>query len=341
MIRISRGSFWLLVSIGLAFLLAVSLYGYYRFAKASPTSSRRIVDFQYTQRAEYACKAFVKPSLVYDNRTEISWQDGPLFTRLVERLLVTFQYRLEQKPVKMRDVKLKYRCTGILKGGDWQKVYTLSAWREMKDLTSFSDSFSLDVSKLQETVDAIGKETGQMVYQYEYLVQSQITLEGSVGGKQVKEEFTPKLTLRFGEGKIVVEGTRDTKSGQIAHQETVNKRWGMFGLTATYRTIRKGLVASSISIGVLLCLSVLLFIRERPRPTFLERLSKEVRAKIVEASDASDHIDVTTIRVLSPEDLVKISDETFKPIIHQGDQLYILDGEVKYAFHIPPENGEE
>jgi hypothetical protein len=41
--------------------------------------------------------------------------------------------------------------------------------------------------------------------------------------------------------------------------------------------------------------------------------------------------------VRSLDDLAKVSEETFKPIIHHGNIFYVLDGDVRYEFLVKSE----
>jgi hypothetical protein len=71
---------------------------------------------------------------------------------------------------------------------------------------------------------------------------------------------------------------------------------------------------------------------ERASKPFMSRLSDGVREKMVEASEPSKQGGKVTVTVRSVEDLAKVSEETFKPIIHHDDVFYILDGDMRYEF---------
>lgn len=80
-------------------------------------------------------------------------------------------------------------------------------------------------------------------------------------------------------------------------------------------------------------------------PSFTETIRKEQREKIIEAQEPlQKRVEEATIKVESIEDLVKASEETFKPIIHQTSKIkkekrkrhtfYVLDADVKYELVI-------
>ena len=91
-------------------------------------------------------------------------------------------------------------------------------------------------------------------------------------------------------------------------------------------------IIASISLAALLAASTRFTLRERASRPLLERLSGDIRDKIIEASEPPKTMKREIIRVGSIEDLAKVSEETFKPIIHHEDAFYILDGDTRYEF---------
>ena len=150
--KVSR---WKVASAIFAALMAFSLYGGYCFIQMPAKRSKNAVDLQYTQRAEYGYVALVKPSLLYDNRTEITAGE-PLYLKLIEQLNITLQYELTQTPntVQMTDIKLKYESSATLSGGDWTKTYNLKPKRAATP--SFADTYSLVIEEIEEIVNTIG-----------------------------------------------------------------------------------------------------------------------------------------------------------------------------------------
>ncbi|MCX6654090.1 MAG: DUF5305 family protein [Candidatus Bathyarchaeota archaeon] len=96
--------------------------------------------------------------------------------------------------------------------------------------------------------------------------------------------------------------------------------------------MRVASIISSISLGALLVYSMRLTLLERASRSFIDSLGGDIREKIVEASEPSKRVEKATVTVRSVEDLAKVSEETFKPIMHHDDVFYILDGDVRYEF---------
>jgi len=322
---------WKVFSAVFAALLAISLYGCYSFVSMPSLRSKNNLDLSYVQSAEYGYTAHVKPSLLYDNRTEAS-EGEPLYLKLVDRLDITLTYNLTQTPKTfyMIDIRLSYETSGTLSGGDWAKTYALKP--KVTTDARFSDTYTLDIREIQGIVEAIGKETGTGIYTYTYEIKPRINLEASAGGEPIVQEFAPTLTIKFDGGKIQVEGLRSTKAGSVTHLETEAATWSLLGLSAQVGTMKAASIIASISLAALLTASTRFTLRERASRPLLERLSGDIRDKIIEASEPPKTTKREIIKVGSIEDLAKVSEETFKPIIHHDDAFYVLDGDTRYEF---------
>jgi hypothetical protein len=322
---------WTCASAVFAALLAISLYGCYSFVSMPPLRSKNNLDLSYVQSAEYGYTAHVKPSLLYDNRTEVS-EGEPLYLKLVDRLDITLTYNLTQIPKTfyMADIRLSYEASGTLSGGDWAKTYALKP--KVTTDARFSDTYTLDIRDIQGIVEAIGKETGTGIYAYTYEIRPRINLEASAGGEPIVQEFAPTLTIKFDGGKIQIEGLRSTKAGSVTHLETEAATWGFLGLATHVGTMKVASIIASISLAALLAASIRFTLQEMTSRPLLERLSGDIRDKIIEASEPPKTTKREIIKVGSIEDLAKVSEETFKPIIHHEDAFYVLDGDMRYEF---------
>ena len=275
---------WTCASAVFAALLAISLYGCYSFVSMPPLRSKNNLDLSYVQSAEYGYTAHVKPSLLYDNRTEAS-EGEPLYLKLVDRLDITLTYNLTQTPKTfyMIDIRLSYETSGTLSGGDWAKTYALKP--KVTTDARFSDTYTLDIRDIQGIVEAIGKETGTGIYTYTYEIRPRINLEASAGGEPIVQEFTPTLKIKFDGGKIQIDGLRSTKAGSVTHLETEAATWGFLGLAMQVGTMKAASIIASISLAALLAASTRFTLRERASRPLLERLSGDIRDKIIEASE--------------------------------------------------------
>jgi hypothetical protein len=331
-----KRSKWMLLSTLFVALLAISMYGSYSFSQMPLTRPKNNVDLQYVQNADYTYIAFVKPSLVYDNRTEIS-EGEPLYIKLVEQLNVTLQYNLTQypNPLEMKEVELRYNASASLSGADWVKTYPMVFWK--MNAYSFTESYTIDLKEIDGIVDKIGAEIGTHVYSYTYEIQPRISLKASAGNETIQQEFNPTLKIKFEGGKIDFEGLANSKADSITHLETEATTTSLLGYTVGVMNMRIVSILASISFTALLYIPMRRTLQERASRTFLQRLSGDIRDKIIESKEPLERIEREKIVVSSLDDLAKVSEETFKPIIHYGNIFYVLDGDVRYEFLVKSE----
>jgi len=322
---------WKIVSVLFTVFLAVSIYECYSFMGTPTTLTTNTVDLQYFQRADYSYTAQVKPSLIYDNRTQITMGE-PLYLKLVEELEVTLLYNFTQNPetFEMTDITVKYEVSATITGGSWSKTYPLKS-SEVKPLT-FTDTYTLNIEEIDEVVETIGEETGARVYSYTYTIQPRILLEGSAGGEKVTVEFNPALTVKFESGKVEFEGLENVKSDSIIHRETEEVTVAFLAWSVPVGLMKTTSVLSIILMSIVIAVSVRFTLQERASRTPMERLNGDIRDKIVEAVEPPEYIARVTIKVGSIDDLAKVAEETFKPIIHHGHIYHVLDGDVRYEF---------
>ena len=331
-----KASKWIILSVVFAALLALSVYGCYVFNQMPPSHSTYVSDLHYTQTANYTYAALVKPSAIYENRTKISTGE-PLYVKLVDQLNITLEYKVTSNPLgNFTDTKLEYEISGVLTGGDWIKTYPRAS--KTWTVTSFTDTYTLEIEDIQEIVEMIGEETGSRVYGYTYEIRPEITLETSAAGKPIQENFTPTLTIKFEGAKITLEGLSDRKDGSITHIEREMATWSLLGWNLTVFSMRVTSMIASICLTALLAVSLYFRFQEKTTKPFLERLYGYGMLEVIKDSELPKQMG-RKIKVSSLEDLAKVSEETFKPIIHHGDTFYVLDGDLSYEFTIESEKG--
>jgi len=337
MMKISK---WIATSSVFAILLVISLYGCYTFISMPLTRSKNNVDLRYTQNAEYSYTAFVEPSLLYDNRTEIG-KGEPLYTNLVKHIEITLKYELTQTPtpVEMTGIEVRYEASATLSEGDWTKTYPLNSMRS--NSCSFTETYTINMEEIEDIVETIGEETETRVYAYTYEITPRIRLDASAGNESIEQEFNPTLKIKFEGGKIEFEGLSSTKTGSATHHETEMVTYSFLGSLEEINYMRGITVMGIIAFSTMLFYSGRNALRERESRTFMERLSGDIKDRIVEAFEPPERIEKTTIQVSSLEHLARVAEEAFKPIMHHGGTFHVLDGDVRYEFRMEAESDVE
>lgn len=322
---------WMATSSVFAILLVISIYGSYTFLRMPLTRSKNNLDLRYTQNVEYGYTAFVEPSLLYDNRTEVGKGD-PLYRNLVNQIEIVLKYELTQTPtpVEMTGIQVRYEASASLSGGAWTKTYPLNSMKS--NPSSFTETYTIDMEEIEDIVETIGEETGIRAHSYTYEIKPSIILAASAGKEAIEQAFNPTLKIKFEGGKIDFEGLSSTKSGSVVHYEEELVTWRLFAWDMEIPAMRLISIIMSMSFVILLYNPVRLVVQERTSRTFMERLSGDIKDRIVEASEPPERIEKATIKVDSLEDLARVAEEAFKPIIHHGDVFYVLDGDMRYEF---------
>lgn len=210
------------------------------------------------------------------------------------------------------------------------------------NVTRFTESYTLNLTEIKLIVETIEEETGSSVYSYTYEINPLISLGASAGNETIEQEFNPILKINFGGGKIEFEGLSDSKTGHISHVETESATTSLLGYTVDVMNMRTASILASISFVALLYVPARRILKERASRSFLERLSGDIKEKIIESKEPLEFTEREKIVVASLDDLAKVSEETFKPIIRHGDAFYVLDGDVRYEFmKVEPDVEEE
>lgn len=328
-----RVSKWVASSTILTVTLVASLYGCYSFIRMPLTRDSNNVDLRYTQNADYSYTAFVKPSLLYDNRTEI-FEGEPLYIKLVEQLNVTLKYELTQNPnpLEMDEIELRYRASTSLSGGDWVKTYPLGSMNI--EATSFTETYTLNITEIEGIIDTIGKETGARAYPYTYEIKPNIVLDALAGNETIEQEFAPALMIKFEGGQIEFEELSSSVSGSVRHIETKIATWSLLGYPVEVLDMRGFSFISLIVLVFPLYISTGHVLKERASRTYMDTLSGEIKDKIIEAQEPPERIEKATIKIVSLDDLARVAEEAFKLIIHYDDVFYVLDGETRYEYNM-------
>jgi hypothetical protein len=99
-------------------------------------------------------------------------------------------------------------------------------------------------------------------------------------------------------------------------------------------------IITSLSLLTALYPPVRTVLQERASRSPLEKLSGDISDRIVETSNPPDRTEKTTIKLGSLEDLAKVAEDAFKPIMHHEGTFHVLDGDVRYEFSIPDKKEE-
>jgi len=344
MLRLDKGKIALAL---LCVLLAASVYGAYYFWRMPSSEDHYVATCRYQQEADFTTVVTLKPSILYENRTVLQ-PDEIAYLSLVNQVRVSFRYRFTcDRP--MSTFLMRYSVEGSLEAeGGWRKAFTLTP-EETSSETELTETYTLDIAEFNQLIQRIEEETGTYAPKYTYKIAPRIQVEASTDQGPISEKCEPTMTVTLtggteGRGRLDFDGLNNTREGSLGHYETREAVWSLYGLRSTVRNMQ---YASCVAIACLsTCLGYAAWWRMRSPPQpLIERVKRKYGEKIVESSEPPNkRIEKVTIKVKSIEDLVKTSEETIKPIIHEEAVLekeelkvrchifYVLDADVRYEF---------
>lgn len=185
----------LLVGVGVALAL-FALLAVVAFTR--PTTTVATVPDAYAHQGRFAYSADVRANDVYpDGRVTTG---VPVFLRLVPRLRVAFDYRLESRfPAEaVGNVRLAVRLSD---GRGWERVLPLAPAKPFAG-RSVGTSGILDLRRLQTLIERMRELTGSAQSVYSVAVVPQVTVKGSAGGQPLDAVFAPTLAFELGDLRL-------------------------------------------------------------------------------------------------------------------------------------------
>lgn len=338
----SRTVDYLITSL-LLLLLILSLYGVYYSQKMPEKEIKFVPTFNYSQKAVYDYKVIVKPNIVYDNRSVLRPNETP-YISLVKFVNVSFTYWFVVEPKIMESTNISYDITCYLESpNNWKKVYLKIPRRTLtrdSPNVQISESLSFNMTNITKLIETIREETGAFSEVYYLRIVPHISVSTKIGLKPVHEEFTPTMTisLLYSRNHLSFEGLTHNDRKSIGEYQTI--------YLTNVRYIRFALYVLSTVFLIAFIYHLQKIRKKRSRKSLINNYLKKYSDIIVESEDTVEKgPERTIVRVKSFEDLVKISDESVKPIIHQEENgkhiFYVLDIDVRYEFSIEEMSKQE
>ena len=156
-----------------------------------PETRLETVDEAYVQQGSFEYSARVPRSPVYaDGLVETG---EPIFLRLVPRLRITFDYRLESAfPVDAGGtIALDARVSD---GRGWERLLPLVTERPFSSAAAGVRT-TLDLVRVQTLVDQMRELTGSSQTAFTVALQPRVTVAGRVGVEELDAAFAPKLSF--------------------------------------------------------------------------------------------------------------------------------------------------
>lgn len=306
---------------------------------AEQTQTRTVGTYQSRIQTQYT--ATVQPSTIYGDKTQITPQDGAIYTKLTSKidlsLTYTFTSTLQTNPT------ITYSVNSTLKTDAWQ--YQISATPKTT-LTQSTIQITLPTfnkAEIEQTKARIDNETGVSTGFYStsqpyYVLEIQpfFTVDAQTEKGPIRQTFRPIIAINSTHTSlgdvIIVDDLTQTAAGALTTQETtisqevINQRYASYILTA----------ASLAGLGYSI-FSLHKQVQAAPKTKSTGKLLEPYKHLIIEAAENVDNT-LSTIKVSSIQELAKAAETLNKPILHvkngSEDVLYIIEGTTKYQYTI-------
>ena len=183
----------------------------------------------------------------------------PIFRQINDSVDITFSYELDSD--KKAVIRGTYELLAIIKDSTgWEKSIVLIEPSLIQE-SSFTSTAVLDFSEIDEVIDNFEEQTGITNKRYTLILQPQVEIEGTLGGRVFEDTYNPKLTFSMDEQKL-------TLSNDVsANDEILNPSLGgtVMGSSSSPNTINilgleiNVLVARIISIYLIAAVILALF----------------------------------------------------------------------------------
>ncbi|MFW6110814.1 MAG: DUF5305 family protein [Thermoproteota archaeon] len=326
----------------LVFLLAFSGYLIYSFHQKPLTITEYVEDGEYLQEVDYDYTAYIHPSVLYENQTILP-PGEKVYPSLVHSLNISLIYNFSSTP-PAEDLEVTYNVSAILESKDkWTKKFTLTPTHTQQS-THIKETYHLDVGQIEDWIQTIEQETETRSSAYYYRIKPHIQVDATLAETSITEKYIPTLNIKWGSRVLDFSGLSHQNSDSIGEYRTSQVTYTFTGLAIPIVNLRY----FSYALFALIFLGLAFFVwqswQQKPRPEYIDTLPEEYREKIIEAQEPiSEQLKKTTLRVESLEDLAKVSQETFKPIIYEtvvkeGEgkrhTFYVLDADIKYELTV-------
>jgi len=315
-----------------ACFLAASLGGAYFIYQKPAARDKNVPVYHYRHQGELTYRARIKPNMVFSKA--VLGPGETIYTNLLESFDAECSYRFNaDKPARLKGT---YSVTATLEAKDmWSLDYVLvprTGFNEEGRSFSFSKGFPVDLAYFSAVIEQVNEQLGVNAREPKVIIRENISLEAVTAEGTVQEELAPTMTIPVTTGAFMVEGDlSEEKEGElntaVAVPEPLKAR------------LDDALILAAV-FGLLLVLFILLTenkaVREAGRRQKEAEFWKKYGERLIQAK--GEIVPREAIYLDSMEELVKVADETGRPVIyHDGGPeavpyCYVFDGATAYSY---------
>ena len=323
----------------LSFIVIASAYSAYATYQPPTTSEKTITTSEYTHTGTFNYVVYLKNNTVYNTSILYPGQ-GNIFKKITDHINASLTYRFFcDQPA---DIDGTYELNAEIQTSIWTKEYTIipqTAFSSTNSKTaSFNTNFPINYTHFEDIVAAIDEETGVNAGDTALIMKCNIDITAEINNGSISGSFTPSLNVSLGGNIIEINGDLSQYSSGV--------------LEETEEIVQPSSIEQSIYWGLtstvfLIILAVFFMFTKSDEAAFgktdkrVRKILKKYGEWIVETEKLPTIEDAKIIPMKSLDDLVKISEELGKPIIHVASDkdkkhvFYVLDDQIHYQYVLP------
>ncbi|MBR3163471.1 MAG: hypothetical protein IKF17_05180 [Clostridia bacterium] len=308
--------------------------------ESSSTFTKEV--YRYTDKFHYDYKINLVNNKYMTNNDVVD-KNLAYVTDLIQNINLDLNY--EYSASKQSDLNYTYWVEGKMqvvytKNGEEQKIWEKSE----KLLKEKTEKVSSDNFKIKEKLELDLKEKNKILNDFKqqlgmtidakYTVTLKVKVSTNVEEKEVIDEFSPVINVDLAEKTTKLSGENDTERTEYISKE--------------YKVTEQQITIIIIIDGIITLIAVILLIHalraksinkiKNPYKYELNRLLKICQDKIVEVSTKPNDEELEVIFVNDFGEIVKISEELFKPILYYNKKeneeawFSVMSGKTSYRY---------
>ena len=302
------------------------------------TIEKKVPICNYEQFGAFNYIAYLKNNTLY-NKTYLLPKEGKIFREITDHINASFTYLFNSDKTYQIE-KAYYQVTPYIKTDIWEKKCDEIIKKTTFKKTPINIKFPVNYTHYEKIVREINNETQVTPRDSTLVYKCVIDLKAKTGFNNIDEKFTSYLNVSLNK-KIITFNENLSKIKPGAIFETKEIIINNSGATGSWTT--------SALFFLILLIALALFTVEETK--LLSRQEKELRQIekkygewLVKIDEPIRDYDAKIIQMKSMNDLIKISEEIGKPIMHhippreqtQKHTFYIIDNSIFYKYEITP-----
>ena len=322
-------------------IIILSAYTTYAAYQTPTTTTEKIPTYSYTHLGNFDYQIQIKNNSLY-NTTLLLPGQGVYFKKLIEKINASYTYTYQgDKPANIQG---RYTLEAQIQTSLWTKEYTLkpeTAFQSDTGQATYTIKFPINTTRFENYLDEINNQTGVTPQDPTLIIQSTTYTSAHTSNTDIHEIFQASLQIPLQGNILNIDGLLTTT--QTGTKETTIEI-NQTGITEQRNTWT---IATIIFTGLFFGFIGITTSETRPITT-AERLIRKIKKKygdwIVETTKLPTTKEAKTIAVKKFDDLIKISEDLGKPVIHyttttanpgEIHTFYIFDENVHYEYTLP------